>query len=156
MKPGMDRIIGQQSDVLLIDPAKAFSTAQKLEKLLGSLQGDVLICDPYVDDKTLIALTTIPTASAIHLLTLNVNDEAKFRSRLGSYQREYANLEVRVSATKDLHDRYMIDNTRMWLVGTSLNGIGKKQSFVVAVGSDIRVVTEKEFRRRWNLGAQWK
>jgi hypothetical protein len=156
MKTGMDRLRGKQSDVLLIDPDKAFSTAQRLDQLLGGLQGDVMLCDPYVDHKTLVHLTAVPKLSSIKLLTLNILDSAKFRQRLTAYSKEYGNLEVRTSSTPDLHDRYLIDSSRMWLLGTSLNGIGKKQSFVVAVGTDLRQSTQQFFTGRWNQSPVWK
>lgn len=37
-----------------------------------------------------------------------------------------------------LHDRYAIHDDGMLLFGTSLNGLGLKQTFVVALGQDIR------------------
>jgi len=155
MRAGMDRIRAQGVSVIVVDPAAALTAQMQLEQILNVVDGDVLLCDPYVDDKTLLVLTSIPKASGIKLLTLNVQDAAKFRQRLTAYSKEYGNLEVRVSAVADLHDRYLIDTKKMWLVGQSLNGIGKKQSFMVTVGPDVRALTEQGFMKRWNQSPRW-
>jgi len=50
-----------------------------------------------------------------------------------------------------LHDRYryILHEEGMLLLGTSLNGFAKKQSFVVSLGSDIKSATETAFNRMW-------
>jgi hypothetical protein len=137
MKQRSDRIRTQADGIILIDPSRAFSSLRRLNQILDALSGDVLLCDPYIDDKTLLALTAVPKSSPIKLLTLNISDPPQFRRNLQAYQREYGNLEIRVSDTEDLHDRYIIDDAGMWLLGQSLNGIGKKQTFLVLVGANI-------------------
>lgn len=156
MKWGINRIREQQMDVLLIDPMKAFTASQRLDELLNGLKGYVLLCDPYVDDNTLVVLSSISTSCGIKLLTLNISDPAKFRQRFVAYTKEFGNVELRVSSTPDIHDRYLIDASRMWLIGTSLNGIGKKQSFIITVGPDVRGLTEQGFNKRWNQSTKWQ
>lgn len=155
LRPGIDRIRGQQNGVIIVDPEASFTALRKLDQLLAAAQGEVLICDPYVDDKTLLALASISKSASIKLLSMNVSDPAQFRRKLQAYAREYGNLELRTSATPDLHDRYLIDQSRMWLFGQSLNGIGKKQTFIVAAGQDVRAVMEPAFRRRWTAAPLW-
>jgi len=150
MKRGADRVRTQADAIILIDPLHAFSSLRRLNQILEALSGDVLLCDPYIDDKTLLTLTAVPKGSPIKLLTLNISDPPQFRCNLHAYQREYGNLESRVSHTKDLHDRYIIDDASMWLLGQSLNGIGKKQTFLVLVGADIHQLVSDGFLRRWN------
>lgn len=155
LRAGVERINGRQGGVLMIDPTTAFSGLQQLDAILGGVNGELSICDPYVDDKTLVALTAVPKAVPIKLLTLNISDPQQFRRRLQAYDREYGNLEIRGSPTPDLHDRYMIDSSRMWLLGQSLNGIGKKQTFIVTIGEDVRAATDRAFRQRWSGAARW-
>lgn len=153
MRRGADRVRTQADGVILIDPSHAFSSLRRLNQILEALLGDVLLCDPYIDDKTLLALTAVPKSSPIKLLTLNISDPPQFRRNLHAYQREYGNLAIRVSHTKDWHDRYIIDNAGMWLLGQSLNGIGRKQSFVDACIEAIRrtpemhVLVHENYRR---------
>lgn len=156
LRPGIERIRGQNTSVTLVDPAASFTAIRTLEDILGSVSGAVLLCDPYVDDKTLLVLSAVPTRSVIKLLTLNISEPAQFRRKLQAYNQQYGNLEVRTSAKNDLHDRYFLDADRMWIVGQSLNGIGKKQTFIIAVGADVRLATEKAFEHRWNSAAKWQ
>ncbi len=46
----------------------------------------------------------------------------------------------------------MIHDDGMMIVGTSLNSIGLKQSFVVTVGDDIRAMVVGAFDDAWNRG----
>src|SRR6266516_6381349 len=88
MKKGTDRLMTTGGGVLVVEPSRAFTALQRLDKLLGALKGAILLCDPYVDEKTLVHLTTIPKASHIRLLTVNVSDPPKFRTKLQAYDRE--------------------------------------------------------------------
>jgi hypothetical protein len=155
MKQGADRIRTQADGIILTDPSHAFSSLRRLNQILEALLGEVLLCDPYIDDETPLALTAVPKRSFIKLLTPNISDPPQFRRNLHAYQREYGNLEIRVSHTKDLHDRYIIDDAGMWLLGQSLNGIGKKQSFLVLVGANIRQLVTDGFLGRWNSASLW-
>lgn len=156
MKAGVDRIRGKQTAVIIVDPEASYTALRQLDQLLGSVEGEVRLCDPYADDKTLLALASVPKASQIKLLTLNVSDPAQFRRKLQAYKKEYGNLEIRTSPTPDLHDRYLIDQKRMWLFGQSLNGIGKKQTFIVATGQDVRATMTPMFDRKWSTSHVWK
>jgi hypothetical protein len=40
----------------------------------------------------------------------------------------------------------------MLLIGTSLNGLGLKQSMVVRVGNDLRLAAEQGFDALWSSG----
>ncbi len=59
---------------------------------------------------------------------------------------------VRIGPAGHLHDRYVIHDDGMMIVGTSLNSIGLKQSFVVTVGDDIRAMVVGAFDDAWNRG----
>lgn len=155
MKKGVDRVSGSGDGVLVVEPSQAFTALQRVESILQSLAGDVLICDPYVDDKTLVHLTSVATTASIKLLTQQVSDPARFRIRMQAYSREFGNLEIRIDAKGDLHDRYVIDQSTMWSFGQSLNGIGKKQTIVVRQGVEIADAMRKAFMARWNVASKW-
>jgi len=155
LRAGIDRVKGHQTDVVVVDPVNAFTALRRLDAILSCVKGEAKMCDPYIDDKTLLALTSVPTTVKIKLLTLNVSDPSQFRRRFQAYHKEYGNLEIRVSSSTDLHDRYLIDQSQMWLLGQSLNGIGKKQSFIVAMGQDTRAAMDRAFTERWNRANAW-
>ena len=155
MKKGEERVLAAGGSVLVVEPDQAFTALQRLDTILASLQGEVLLCDPYVDDKTLVHLTTVPKASPIKLLTMNLSDPPKFRTKLQAYQREYGSLEIRTDAAGNLHDRYLIDDRTMWSLGQSLSGVGKKQTLIVKQGEDLRAAMRAVFKARWNSARAW-
>ena len=150
MAKGRDALLSSfRHSVLVIQPEKALSGIRALEEVFARLQGEIRICDPYVDSKTLDFLTAIPKTSRIRLLTVNLQDVGRLRRDFKAYNRERGNLEIRVATGSKLHDRYIISDNTMYLVGQSLNGIGSKQTFVVSVGHDIAQQTTRTFDGSW-------
>lgn len=60
---------------------------------------------------------------AIKLVTKNVKDAGRIRTLLTA-----AKARAEVSTSAPLHDRYAIDEGKMLIVGTSLNGFGKSRA----------------------------
>lgn len=151
MQAGIDEVEGVASSVLLIEPTRALSSLRATEALLGTLTGAVKVCDPYVDGRTLDLLAEATGATAIDLLTMNINKENAFRRDAKAFVTQHGiQLEVRLVGQRVLHDRYVIDDTGMLLFGTSMNGLGFKQSFVVVLGEDIRASVVSTFDAYWN------
>ena len=65
--------------------------------------------------------------------------------------RDGYNIEVREYNKSEIHDRYLINHKNMFLIGTSLNYIGKKDTFIVKVGNDMRETVSAVFYRRWRV-----
>jgi len=153
MQAGVDRVAAAPgSTVVLIEPEKAFSKIREIEDTLAGLRGVLSICDPYVDGRTLDFLAKCQSASGIRLLTVTVTKPGPFGRDLGAFNNEHGGvLEVRVASQKDLHDRYIVHDDGLLLLGTSLNGLGRKQSFVVALGLDLRADVLAAFNSRWQV-----
>jgi hypothetical protein len=150
MAAGAAEIEAMSSSVLVIEPDKALSSLRATEALLGSVAGTTKICDPYVDSRTLDLVAECAGATTIQLLTMNVNKRTKFERDVKAFAKQHAiALEVRVISRRVLHDRYVIHDAGMLLFGTSLNGLGFKQSFVIALGEDIRASVEATFDAYW-------
>ena len=153
MQAGLDRVAGASSSTaVLIEPEKAFTRIREIEDILAGLRGVLSICDPYVDARTLDFVAECRRASAIRLLTVTITKPGRFGRDLAAFNREHTGvLEVRVAAQKDLHDRYVVHDDGLLLLGTSLNGLARKQSFVVALGSDLRADVCAAFDSRWQV-----
>ena len=152
MKLGQDELLRQiqKEKVVLIEPGKPFVAGMKLETIFSSMKGVLKISDPYVDIKTLDVLYRCTTAKlAIKLLTVQIKDEQKFKREILKLRHEGHAIEVRKISAGELHDRYFIESNHFWLSGNSLNNIGKKESFIVALGGDIRKNMLKTFDSRW-------
>lgn len=151
MQAGIDEVMTSASaSVVFVEPKQALSKIRETEEILSGLQGMLSVCDPYVDGRTLDFLATCECATAIRLLTVNISKPNRFTRDVTAFNKEHAGkLEVRIAIQKDLHDRYIIHDDGLLLLGTSLNGLGKKQSFVVALGPDIRTDVFAAFESRW-------
>lgn len=138
------------SDVLLIDPAQALTHVRSVQALLGESQGLVRICDPYLAPRSLDFLSAITAATELRVLTDRVDRENTVRRDLKALRTQMGYpVEIRRVTSHVLHDRYLIDRGGMLLIGTSLNGIGLKQSMVVRVGNDLRQAAEQAFDALW-------
>jgi hypothetical protein len=150
MKQGEDELSGSGFRPLFIDPQKALTGIRAVEDLLSGLTGDLSVCDTYVDSRTLDYLARCSSASSIRLLTENVQDSTRFKRDLAAFAKEHAYpLEVRIAAAGQFHDRYVLYPAGMYLLGSSLKDIGKKQSIVVALPPDFSREMGKAFGRLW-------
>ena len=91
----------------------------------------------------------------VKLLTQNIRDSGKLRRLTAAAASTLGALEVRTAPPKTLHDRYIVDDAAMVILGTSLNGFGKKQSFLIRAGADFRSVMVREFDRIWASATTW-
>lgn len=144
-----------ESPIMLVDPAEAVQASASLHDALGSLKGEIRVCDPYLDEKTIQHLDACPTPSSISLLTNHIRASGKLHRTLAAAQTAGHNIEVRKDVQRTLHDRYIIDDESMLILGTSLNGFGKKQHFVIRCGDDIRQLTLADFDTRWANASRW-
>lgn len=149
MHPGEDIVLPAAAPVYLIDPTQAVQAVSSLHRILANMQGTILICDPYLDAVTIEHLDSCPPSAVLYVLTETLKDSGKLRRLLAAMLAQGRRIEIRVGPPGQLHDRYIIDDSSMYLSGTSLNGFGKRQSFLVQMGPDIRNITVADFQRRW-------
>lgn len=144
-----------KSSVLFIDPTQAVKATLSLHDFLSKLKGTARVCDAYLDNTTLEHLHAIGPAVPVHLLTKNVKDTGTLRRLAVAWKSEGRTLEIRVAGAAPLHDRYIIDDAQMVILGTSLNGFGKKQCFIIQAGPDLRLMVLPVFDNLWNAAPPW-
>jgi hypothetical protein len=153
-KQALTRYPSRGPGTVFVDPTQALSGIRETQGILADLQGDLSVCDPYVDGRTLDFLADCKAGTSIRLLTYNIKKPTAFERDVKAFNREHDSpLEVRVATAKVLHDRYIIHEGGMLLLGTSLNGLGQKQSFVVSIGQDLRSTTLQAFDALWSEGS---
>ena len=92
-----------------------------------------------MDGRTLDLLTDCKAATSIRLLTVHIDKRTAFERDVRAFRKEHGDiLHVRVATQKVLHDRYIIHDDGMLFSGTSLSGLGLKQSVLVSLGEDLR------------------
>jgi hypothetical protein len=152
---GSARVAAAPQTVAFIDPVNALQATRKLHDILSQLAGTVRICDAYLDNATFEHLEACPQTADIRLLTMNVKDSGPLRRLVGAARSAGYRIEIKVVGNRVLHDRYVLDDTQMLILGTSLNGFSKKQSFVINAGGDVRATMEREFDTLWATASAW-
>ena len=152
MKLGQEELMRQiqKERVVLIEPGKPFAAGIKVENIFAGMKGIIKISDPYLDVKTLdVIYRSANVGLPIRILTVQIKDEAVFKREVQKLQHEGVDIEVRKISNGVLHDRYFIDDKNLWFSGNSLNNLGKKESFIVMLGSDFRNTINQTFDSRW-------
>jgi len=149
MKSGQDELLKQmrKGRVILLEPGKPFSAAVELGNIFSQMKGVIRISDPYIDEKTLDYFSD--SKLTIRILTSQITNVERFKRDLNKLQSEGISIEVRKISKGILHDRYFIDDKHFWLSGNSLNNLGKKESFIVMLGDDVRHSMLQTFNSRW-------
>jgi hypothetical protein len=161
MKPGKDHLLSlirQGSvEVFYFEPGQKFSTKRMLSRsILEGLQGKLQIVDPYCGVRTLDILRDVKNKT-IEFLTrvehLNEKERGRFLRELQDFKTEYPMIEFRNYPNTDIHDRYVISENSLVILGHSLKDLGSKESFAIVLNAESsKNVVEaliEIFNRRW-------
>jgi hypothetical protein len=152
---GQEQISSGNNPILFVNPVKAVQAVLNLHQFFGNLKGSVRVCDPYLDLSTVQHLEVFTAATSIRLLTYKISDTPTLRLALTALGSQARQVEVRKPISDILHDRYVIDDASMLILGTSLNSFGKKQCFVIKAGQDIRTALLDSFNQIWSTAKVW-
>jgi len=166
MKPGKDHLLSLlkqgSAEVFYFEPGQKFSTKRMLSKsILEGLQGKLQIVDPYCGVRTLDILRDIKNKT-IEFLTrvehLNDKERDRFLRELQDFKTEYSMIEFRNYPNTDIHDRYVISENSLVILGHSLKDLGSKESFAIVLTAEssknvVEALTEI-FNRRWKQAAR--
>lgn len=153
LEAGRRRLDGGSRPVQLVDPAKALQNVVTLHDILADMKGPIRVCDPYLDEASIEHLDSC--AGDIRYLTHNINDSGRLRRTIAAASKPGRLIEIRTTKKSVLHDRYIIDKKSMLILGTSLNGFGKKQCFLIKAGQDMRETMLAAFDDQWNSAEKW-
>jgi hypothetical protein len=154
-KKAVDTVKGAGDTIQLIDPSKAVIATARLHDTLSSLSGLVRLCDPYLDHTSLQHLDAISTKATLRILSFNITDTGTTRSLVSAFGAKGVQLEIRKAHAGVLHDRYIISANTVFILGTSLNGFGKKQCFVIRAGQSIAQSLTTTFDDLWGKATPW-
>ncbi len=149
-----------EKEVIFFNGENAWTDAnKKFPRLLERLSGDLCIVDPYYGFGTLSALHNFGKGRKIRFLTAQMGDEDKskegiFKKELQAFKTEFTNVEFRQYGKRyELHDRYIIANNGLIIVGGGIKDLARKESFVLfvpkkVIGTHLPVL-KKKFEERW-------
>ena len=142
------------TDVVFIQPENALTRVRQVQELMSACTGVVRLCDPYLAPRSLDYIASLTSAAEVRVLTQQIDKENSLRRDLKPLALQLGiPVTIRRANTRVLHDRYLIDDSEMFILGTSLNGIGLKQSMMVKVGPDLRATAFSEFECLWASAA---
>lgn len=141
--------------VVRIEAGTPRTARKKLEELFAQLSGTLRICDPYYGLRTLDALALIPKSFQVRFLTSRTNEKStSLVGPLNDFKREFPNFQIRVlTPPTTLHDRYILSQDSLMLLGHGVKDIGSKESFVVVLTAsyarDLLNILEATFDQYW-------
>jgi len=156
----LNRKTVSSSDVYLFTGLNAWSDANvNFPQIIQSLKGEILIVDPYYGNGTFLTLSKFDRKKKIKFLTCKLGnaeqrDISSFSINLKRFNKEFKNIEIRQYANIDeLHDRYIIANNGIVIIGHGLKDLANKESFIVYLPIDIAKaiipILVKTFNGRW-------
>jgi hypothetical protein len=133
-----------------------FDALNAFSKILSSAKQDVLLVDPYMDEKALTDFAVlIPEKVPVRLLADQHSQKPSLRPAVHSWIRQYrANrpLEARLSSPRSLHDRLIVvDKTKAWALTQSLNAFAARSpASIILVNSEIVAEKIQAYEAFWN------
>jgi hypothetical protein len=161
MKEGKDFLSSnfskEEVEVFYFEPENRFSSKRILSKnLLAKIKGDFGIVDPYCGVRTLDILKEIDDRN-IKFLTkldkLRPTQKTRFLRHLTDFKTECTHVEFRDYPSNDIHDRYIVSDDYLVILGHSIKDLGSKETFSIFLNEDMAkdIVQDlrANFNRRW-------
>ncbi len=117
-------------EVYYFEPSKPHTSRKNFIAILNGLKGEIKICDPYLNKDTLEALEELKNTKVKFLTSskkLNLKD---IHQKLKDFKAENDNVEIKGFPHDHLHDRYIISNDRLFLLGHGFS-VRNKESFII-------------------------
>ncbi|MEY2562245.1 MAG: hypothetical protein QOH88_438 [Verrucomicrobiota bacterium] len=127
-----------------------------LPTIAEQLSGRICVVDKYYGRGTLAVLYHFRHGSPLQFLTARTSETAgAFARELRDFKRESPTLEVRIFPDSgELHDRYIISEHALIIVGHGIKDIGTKESFLIFLEGDstseLRQTLLEKFNHRWS------
>jgi len=113
------------------------------------------IVDPYCGDKTLDILSKYNSRNIKFLTCLNKlgKNKEKVGRSIKDFLKQSSNTEFRDYQNKDIHDRYIISDSDLVLLGHGIKDLGSKESFAIVFNkksaTNVYESLVEAFNRRW-------
>lgn len=136
-----EKILASGGDVSVfrIESDTPRQARRKLGEVLKSLKGTVRICDPFYGIGTLDSLDFLPKNCEVRFLTQKTNEPTrKISGALRDFHKEKNKTEFRIAPkTAKLHDRYILTENEILILGHGLKDIGNKESFIIVLDKNL-------------------
>ena len=146
-------VVSGDVDIFYFEAGKPFTSRGNIEALLKGLKGHVKICDPYITRDTLETVKNI-SATEVKFLSSSRPDHLKVSTQeLADFKKEFPHFEMKLFKHDHLHDRYIIYQDGLIIIGQGLSS-KNKEGFVINlpknISKDLVDSLHIIFDRRWN------
>lgn len=146
----------ETTSLYYFEPEKKYSSKRILSNdILLNLNGVLKIVDPYIGTRTLDILSHV--SNNIQFITrmdlLKSTQRNRMVREIKDYKSENHNIEIRDYKNNDLHDRYIVSDDYLVILGHGFKDLGNKESFAVLFDKNDNInvydAMLENFNRRW-------
>lgn len=127
---------------VFLPPDNSFNAHKYVIELISKAQNCLFIVDPYINEEVIALINQVPSTVCVKILTMDIKDSDKHNksefkdfTSMTYYRKlrsDRGNFEIKKMPNN--HDRYLIiDEQQVYLLGSSLNYIGKKSSTIIQI-----------------------
>jgi hypothetical protein len=138
---------------LAVPEGSPFTAKSVVREFLAGATSEVLVVDPYIGPGTLDCLRDITQPVRILTATGGSAIESGFDRALADFRKEGFIVEIRRGTVP--HDRFLLFNDRLFLVGSSLKDAGKK-SLNVSEMTDYKDAVRSEIEAKWQSATLYR
>jgi hypothetical protein len=126
-----------------------------LRDIFKNLAGDLRVCDPYYGMGSLLRLDLLTHCASIKFLTRQPGsgEPPTLQKAFQDWKRQYPIVESRRHNGSDLHDRYVLSDDQLILIGHGLKDVGNRESFIIGLdktlAGDLLEGARASFDTRW-------
>jgi len=152
------------SEVFFFSGKESWSDSnKKFPKIVELLEGNLCIVDPFYGNGTFHTLSSFGKTKRVRFLSAELGrDEqtnlVQFNTNLQKFKAEFRNIEMRRYPNRyELHDRYVIAQNALVIIGHGIKDLAGKESFVIflpknKVGEFLPGL-KAFFEKRWRASA---
>jgi len=132
-----------------IPPRSQFDAYVLLKDIVEGAAGVIIVVDPYTDEGTLHRLISVGATVSIQVLTVNPSKD--LAHALAAFRQQWGGQVEARQAPKELHDRFLLVDDRVFLSGASFKDLGQRGSVVTEVTSEaVKEAIRKDIEAPWN------
>ena len=107
-------------------------------ELMAEARDSVFVVDPYCDRQTLNLLLNVVDAVPVRRLTCEQQNRSIFPAEWDHWRQDRATVsECRTMPRQQIsHDRLFLIDSRLFLSGASINGLGRRMSMLIEIDND--------------------
>lgn len=146
---------------LVVTANGPYEAHQEITQIFQSLIGGICVCDPYLGEASLARLAQLAGCASVRFLTRTLDAKQKIQlpQLVREFIKNYPHVDFRIHKKDDLHDRYVLTDAELIILGHGLKDIGNKESFVIRINHDIAEDTingvRKAFQERWDMATPY-